>query len=173
MPEVLELIVAAFDDEKKAQEALEHLKMIEKKQDIQISNAAILSKNAKGKFFIQETQDVDERHGAAFGAITGGLIGLLGGPAGAIVGAAAGAAAGGLAAGKMDMGFDDDILGQFSHDLKPSSSAIIALVRHEWIEQIITALEDLKADVFHQLLQEDVSHQIKTNLMNKRSSSQD
>jgi uncharacterized membrane protein len=31
-------------------------------------------------------------------------------------------AAGGAAAGKMDMGFDDDILRQFSQDLKPNSS---------------------------------------------------
>lgn len=164
MSELLELVVAAFKEEKQASEALDQLKKLEKSQTIQICNAAVLSKNAKGKFMIRETEDVDSRHGAAFGAITGGLIGLLGGPAGAIVGAAAGAAAGGAAAGKMDMGFDDDILRQFSQDLKPNSSAIIALVRHEWIERVVKALEDLQADIFHQSLNEEISGRIQTDL---------
>jgi len=164
MSELLELVVAAFEDEKQAGEALDQLKKLEKEQMIQICNAAVLSKNAKGKFLIRETEDVDERHGAAFGAITGGLIGLLGGPAGAIVGAAAGAAAGGLAAGKMDMGFDNDFLHQFSQDLQPGSSAIIALVRHEWMERMVEALEALKADIFHQALTEDISEQIQTDI---------
>ncbi len=164
MAELLELVVAAFDNEKKAEEALNQLKEFEKQQIIQISNAAVLSKNAKGKFFIRETQDVDGKHGAAFGAITGGLIGLLGGPAGAIVGAAAGAAAGGLAAGNIDMGFDNEVLRQFSQDLKPNSSAIIALVWHKWLERLIEALEKLEADIFHQTLTEEISNQIQSDL---------
>jgi uncharacterized membrane protein len=52
---------------------------------IRLLNAAVLTKDEKGKVSVGETQDVGTGRGAIFGAIVGGLVGLLGGPAGVIV----------------------------------------------------------------------------------------
>lgn len=92
----IELVVAAFKDENKANEALKDLKQLDRRGVIDVVNAAVLVKDQAGKAFIKETADPDAKRGALFGAIAGGLIGLLGGPAGVIVGAAAGAASGGV-----------------------------------------------------------------------------
>jgi len=137
----VELIIAAFNDEKKAKETLEVLKKLEKEEIIMLVNAAVMVKNENGKVNITETQDVDSKQGAIFGAIAGGLIGLLGGPAGVIVGATAGAATGGVAASKIDMGFPDETLEEIQSALTPGSSAILALIQHEWVDRVVEELE--------------------------------
>ena len=125
----VELIVAAFQEEDKAEEVLNALKQLEKEEIIDLVNAAVITKDDKGKVAIKETQDVRAGRGALFGAVAGGLIGLLGGPAGVVIGAAAGAATGGVAASKIDMGFPDDTLEELQEALTPGSSAILALIQ--------------------------------------------
>ena len=88
----LELIVAAFNGEQKAGEVLKTLKQLQKEEIVFLVNAAVMTKDEKGKVSLKETQDVGTGKGAIFGAIAGGLLGLIGGPAGVVVGAAAGAA---------------------------------------------------------------------------------
>ncbi len=156
----VELIVAAFNDEHQAAEALKTLKAQEKEGLIRLVNAAVMVKDAKGRVSVRETQDVDAKHGAAFGAIVGGLVGLLGGPAGVIVGAAAGAATGGVAANKIDMGFADATLKELQSTLKPGSSAILALIQHEWVDRVVEEMEKFGAALFRQALKEEIAAQL-------------
>ena len=156
----VELIVAAFNDEDKAKQALEILKELEKEQIIMLVNAAVMVKDEKGKVKLKETQDVDSKRGAVFGAIAGGLIGLLGGPAGVIVGATAGAATGGVAAGKIDMGFPDDTLKELQEALTPGSSAILALIQHEWVDRVVEEMEKFGASLFREALKEEIAVQL-------------
>ena len=156
----IELIVAAFGEESKAGEALESLRQLEKDETIALINAAVMVKDEKGKISIKETQDVRGGKGALFGAIAGGLIGLIGGPVGVIVGAAAGAATGGVAASKIDMGFPDDTLKEIQEVLKPGSSAILALIQHEWVDRVVEELEKHQANLFRQALKEELSAQL-------------
>jgi len=123
-------------------------------------NAAVMTKDEKGKVTLKETQDVDAKHGALFGAVAGGLIGLLGGPAGVIVGAAAGAATGGVAANKIDMGFPDDTLKELQGTLTPGSSAILALIQHEWVDRVVEELDKFGASLFRQALKEELAAQL-------------
>ena len=123
-------------------------------------NAAVMVKDEKGKVKMRETQDVDSKRGAIFGAIAGGLIGLLGGPAGVIVGAAAGAATGGLAANQIDMGFPDDTLKELQGVLTPGSSAILALIQHEWVDRVVEELEKHGASLFREALKEEIAAQL-------------
>jgi uncharacterized membrane protein/sporulation protein YlmC with PRC-barrel domain len=149
----IELVVLAFDTAGKAEEVLDFLQSLKREKIVaRIRNAAILVKDANGKVSIKEAEDVDKRHGAIFGAITGGLVGLVGGPVGAIVGAAAGAATGRIAADKIDMGFSDNYLESLQKSLQPNSSAIIALVEHEWASTVTEALAKQGGQVFRQAL---------------------
>jgi uncharacterized membrane protein len=156
----VELIVAAFNEEIKAGEVLTQLKEMDKNGVIAILNAAVMTKKVNGKITVKETEDVDAKRGAIFGAIAGGLVGLIGGPAGVIVGAAAGAAAGGVAANQIDMGFPNEVLEELQESLQPGSSAIIALIQHEWLDRVLAELENYGAKLFRQTLKEELAAQL-------------
>ena len=159
----VELVIAAFNDEHKAKETLKILKELEKEEIIMLVNAAVMVKDEKGKVKLKETQDLDSKQGALFGAIAGGLIGLLGGPAGVLVGAAAGAATGGVAAHKIDMGFPDETLKEIQGALTPGSSAILALIQHEWIDRVVEELEKQGASLFREALKAEIAEQLDEN----------
>jgi uncharacterized membrane protein len=156
----VELIVAAFTSQEKAGEVLRQLQELQKQDIINLVNAAVMVKDDDGKLSLKETQDVSGGKGAAFGAVIGGVVGLLGGPLGVAVGAAVGAAAGGLAAKKIDMGFPDDTLEELSESLKPGTSAIVALIQHEWVDRVVEELEKQNASLFRQALKEEITAQL-------------
>jgi uncharacterized membrane protein len=156
----IELIVAAFNDEAKAGLVLKDLRGLEKDGVILLVNAAIMVKDDQGKISVKETEDISSGKGALFGAIAGGLIGLLGGPVGVIIGAAAGAATGGVAANKIDMGFPDDMLKELESSLSPGSSAILALIQHQWVDAVVSELEKTGAKLFRQALKDELTSQL-------------
>lgn len=156
----VELIVAAFNDPAKADEVLKAVKKLQEEEIIRLLNAAVMVKDAGGKVSIKETEDVSAGKGALAGAIVGGLIGLLGGPVGVVVGAAAGAATGGVAAHKIDMGFPDDTLNELKESLTPNSSAILALIQHQWVDRIVEELEKAGATLFRQALKSELAAQL-------------
>lgn len=156
----IELIVAAFGEEAKAGAVLKDLKTLEKEGVILLVNAAVMVKDSDGKLSIKETEDISTGKGALFGAIAGGVIGLLGGPVGVILGAAAGAATGGVAASKIDMGFPNDALKELESSLTPGSSAILALIQHQWVDAVVAELEKAGAKIFHQALKDELAAQL-------------
>lgn len=156
----VELVVAAFANEEKAEQVLKSLKKMQKEQVIFLVNAAVMTKDEKGKVSMRETQDVGSGKGALFGAIAGGLVGLIGGPVGVVVGAAAGAATGGVAANRIDMGFPDDTLKELQETLTPGSSAIVALIQHEWVDRVVEELEKEQASLFRQALKDEIVAQL-------------
>src|SRR5512145_3045632 len=125
----IQLIVAAFKDEKAADQTLNTLKRAQKDKLIKIDNAAVLRKGQNGKLHIKETADMGGGKGAALGGVTGAAIGLIAGPT-LLVPAAVGALVGGLTAKLRDSGFSDERLKTLGENLKPGSSAIIAVVEH-------------------------------------------
>jgi uncharacterized membrane protein len=156
----VELIVMAFEDMEKAVEALDFLNKMAKTAVIgKVRNAAVLIKDEQGEVTLTETQDIDRKHGAIFGAIAGGLVGLVGGPVGVVVGAAAGAATGGAAAKRIDMGFSDKYLNKVKDYLKPGTSALIAIVEHEWRETISSELSRFGGQLFRQALTDELIDQ--------------
>lgn len=155
----VELIVAAFQDEKGADAVLKELKQAKREKLIGIDNAAVIRKDEKGKIHIKETADIGGGKGAAMGAATGAAIGLIAGPL-LVVPAAVGALVGGLAAKFIDAGFDDERLKKVGEGLTPGSSAIIAVVEHKWVEQLQKELEEMEADVIIEALSADIHEQL-------------
>ena len=154
------LFVKAFTDEDQADVVLKALRKLDQQKVFNILNAAVLVRDEKGRTRMKETQDIDAKRGALFGAIAGGLLGLLGGPAGVIVGAAAGAATGGAAAHVIDMGFSDKYLKEIREGLPPGSSAVIALVEHEWVARVEEELDRFEGRLFRQALKADIASQL-------------
>jgi len=155
----VQLIVAAFGEEKAAKEALKSLNEAKKAGLIKIENAAVLRKDDKGKLHIRETQDMGGGKGAAFGGVAGAAIGLIAGPA-LVVPAAVGALVGGLTAKLRDTGFSNKRLETIGEGLKPGSSAIIAVVEHTWVEKVEAAMADIAMDVTTTEIQADIAGQL-------------
>lgn len=155
----VQLIVAAFPDEKAADNALKGLKQAKKQKLIKIENAAVLRKDQKGKLHIKETADLGGGQGAALGGVAGAAIGLIAGPA-LIVPVAVGALVGGLTAKAKDMGFSDARLQKLGEGLTPGSSAIVAVVDHTWVEQVEKELAEEGADLMTAQLEADIASQL-------------
>lgn len=155
----VQLIVAAFKDEKAADQALKELKVAKRERLIGIQNAAVLRKDEKGKLHIKETADMGGGKGAVLGGVTGAAIGLIAGPL-LVVPAAVGALVGGLAAKLVDSGFPDERLKQLGEGLEPGSSAIIAVVEHKWVDQVHKEMEEAGADMVTEALKTDIAEQL-------------
>lgn len=155
----VQLIVAAFQDEKAASEALKMLKEARREKLIGIQNAAVLRKDAKGKLHIAETADMSGGKGAALGGVTGAAIGLIAGPL-LVVPAAVGALVGGLTAKLRDTGFSDERLKTLGENLKPGSSAIVAVVEHRWVAEVEKALAEEGAEELTAALGADIANQL-------------
>ena len=155
----VQLIVAAFQEEKAAKEALATLKEAKNAGLIKIENAAVLRKDAKGKLHIKETQDMGGGKGAAFGGVAGAAIGLIAGPA-LVVPAAVGALVGGLTAKLRDTGFSNQRLETLGEGLQPGSSAIVAVVEHTWVDKVEEALAETEADVMTAEIKADIAAQL-------------
>jgi len=155
----VQLIVAAFQDEKSAAEALKSLKQARKEKLISIQNAAVLRKDEKGKLHIKETADLGGGKGAALGGVAGAAIGLIAGPA-LLVPAAVGALVGGLTAKLTDSGFSDARLKSLGENLKPGSSAIVAVVEHKWVAEVEKAMAEAGADAVTAALGADIAEQL-------------
>jgi len=155
----VEVIVAAFQSEDGAKQALNQLKQAKSQGLIKIDDAAVIRKDAKGKLHIKETADMSTGKGAGIGAVIGGVVGLLAGPVGVGLGAAAGAAIGGIAA-HGDAGFKDERLETIVAGLEPETSAIVAVVEHKWVAAVQEALEEEATDVMAQRLSADIHEQL-------------
>lgn len=155
----VQLIVAAFQDETTAKQALKALKEAQKEKLVKIENAAVLRKDEKGKLHIQETADMGGKKGAVLGGVAGAAIGLIAGPL-LVVPAAVGALVGGLAAKLRDSGFSNARLETLGQGLKPGTSAIVAVVEHTWVAQVEEALANAKADLLTAAISADISEQL-------------
>jgi uncharacterized membrane protein len=155
----VQIIVAAYNNEEAAKNALDSLKKAQKEKLIKINNAAVLHKDEAGKLHIKETADMGGGRGAALGGVAGAAIGLIAGPA-LLVPAAVGALVGGLTAKLRDSGFKDPRLEKLGEGLKPGSSAIIAVVEHSWVAKAQEAMAKTGADTLTAAISEDISQQL-------------
>lgn len=155
----VELVVAAFADEKSAKDALAGLKKAKSEGLISIESAAVLRKDSKGKLHITETEDIGGGKGAALGGVVGAGIGLI---AGAALAAplAVGALVGGLASKLRDTGFSNERLAKLGASLTPGSSAIVAVVDHTWVEKVEEALAEAGADALTESIGADIAAQL-------------
>lgn len=134
-----EMMVIAFDNEYEAEQVLDSLKTMESMNVVDLKNGAVIIRSESGQVKINETSDFDVKQGAIGGAAAGAVLGLLGGSLlrGAILGAAGGAAAGKF----VDLGLEDDFLKEVGDNLGPGTSAVVALVDFEQVDQAMEELD--------------------------------
>ncbi len=153
-----QVIVAAFDGMDSAEEAFDDLKKLQKEKSIKIENAAILRKDHDSKLHVRDVKDMTGTRGAVLGGVTGAVVGVIAGPVGWV--ALGGATIGGLVAKLKDGGFDNSRLEQWGDQLKPGTSAIVAVVDHIWVRDVEVALKEAARDVMTLEIGKEIAGQL-------------
>lgn len=144
----LELLMIAFDAVGGAKLYYDSVLYFVHDGKMSLEDTVIVAKDNFGNVTVTETDEVEGGEGARAGALAGALVGFVGGPLGALVGMAAGAAIGGLAADNVDSGIPDNIVEFFRERLKPGTSAIMLLVKAEFVpplRRIVETQENMSA----------------------------
>lgn len=124
------LVAIAMDDPLLAQEGLLAAMRLVRNGQLELEDAAIITKEEGGRLRIQETKDTRPGQGAASGGWLGMLAGIFfGGPA-LLAGAALGAAAGGIFAKLHDIGIQDAEMQQLGEELAAGDAALLLLVEN-------------------------------------------
>lgn len=149
------MFVAAFVDERAAEDALKILKQAKKSGEFYYDEAAVIRSDDRGKVHISESGDMSTGKGAGIGALVGGVVGLLAGPAGVAWGLVIGGGSGALAALK-DSGFEDKSLKELGSALPPSTSALAVTTSEAFLKELnkqaahgetLSVARDLASDI--------------------------
>jgi uncharacterized membrane protein len=144
----MQIIVANFDTEDGAKEALKAVK----DEKIKRGDVAILSKNEKGKIHVKETNDWGGGKGAVAGAVVGSFIPVVGTIAGAVIG--------GVAAKLRDGGFPNDKLKEMAESLESDHSMYVMLTD----AGSVAAVEGILTGAGGQLVSHPVSADLNSEL---------
>lgn len=144
------IMLVIYKDRDSARQMVDRLERMDREGTIQIEGAAVIDKDMDGTIRVDDKADVSAGRGVLVGAIAGGLVGLLGGAGGVIVGAAAGAVTGGAAASVMDLGMDKDAIERINAELKPGTSALVAVIEDKWAQRFEESMDgEIRASVAH------------------------
>ena len=154
------VLVAEFETEDSADQALKSIQAQTKERAISIKDAAVIRKDSDGKLQVKETADSTGGTGAGIGLLAGAAIGLIGGPAGIAAWSASGALVGGLAARLHDSGIRNEQLLMVGEELTPGSSALVLVIDPEWTTAIEKSLVAIGARVFTTGIAAEIATQI-------------
>src|SRR5512143_138063 len=120
------LLVVLYDDQFRAKEVMKELKTLKENKQLEIDDAAYVSKDNAGNFHVHQEHSLTKS-----GMVAGGMGGIVAGLLFTIpvAGLAVGAAAGAIAGKKSDVGIDDKIIKAINDDMRLNTSAIFMLVR--------------------------------------------
>lgn len=132
------LVIIGYDDEFKAEEVRLKLRKLQKDYLIDLEDAVVAVKNAKGKVKLHQSINLTAA-GALSGGFWGSLIGLI--FLNPILGAAVGASAGAVSGALADVGIDDKFMKELASNMNPGSSALFVLVRKATPDKVLAELE--------------------------------
>jgi uncharacterized membrane protein len=132
------LIVVVFEDETTAFEMRAALVKMQKDYLIDMEDAVVVTKDAKGKSQLHQAVNL-----TAAGAVGGGFWGMLIGMIflNPLLGAAAGAGAGALSGKLTDIGVSDKMMKEAAQSFQPGTSALFVLVRKATVDKVLEGLK--------------------------------
>jgi uncharacterized membrane protein len=153
------LVVVGYNDPYKAEEIRIKLQKMQASYLIDLEDAVVAVKNAKGKVKLHQPFNLTAI-GALGGGFWGTLIGLL--FLNPIAGMAVGATAGAISGALRDLGINDQFMKNLADTMKPNSSALFVLIRKATPDRV---LEELKG-TGGKILQTSLSHEEVDKLQN-------
>jgi uncharacterized membrane protein len=120
------LVVAVFDDEKTAWDAVVTATTIAAQGQLGLHDACLVVRDGDGNVHMRETHDISTSkagwYGGAWGLLGGAILGFP------IAVAAAGAGIGAFMARRRDLGVTEEFEAEVAHRLNPGTSAAVVLV---------------------------------------------
>jgi uncharacterized membrane protein len=130
-PQDSKLIVISFEDALRAQEYLLAVSGLQARDDIQLHDAVIITRDQNGHSHVRETTDVTPGQAGVGAGVWGLLLGtLFGGPIGGLIVGAASAGGGALFAKLVDSGVKDETIKKLRETVPPGRTAVALLVSH-------------------------------------------
>jgi uncharacterized membrane protein len=158
---VYNIVAFVFADPKKAKAVHDELsaaKYAATEQGYKIVANAVVEMDEKGKAHIHEGGHGG--WGTVGGVAVGGLLGLIGGPAGLLAWAVAGGVIGGFAGKIGGRAIPKADLEKLSAQMKPNTSAILAIIQDKGAEQLINHMTPYKAQVVTLTVGDETSGEI-------------
>jgi uncharacterized membrane protein len=152
------MLIATFDEEKKAYEGSRILRNLDAEGSIELYAMAVIGKDASGKWTVRQEADPGPL-GTGVGLLTGTVLGLIGGPAGVAIGASVGTLGGAL----YDLakaGVSGDFLVEAGEQLLTGKYAVVAEVWEEWTTPVDSRLEAAGGQVVRRARAEVVDVQL-------------
>jgi uncharacterized membrane protein len=140
MSKQLEMIAAVYADEDRANVILDMLEQMHRATTINLSDAALVTKDAEGKLQIKETREVTGKKGFKRGAIAAGVFGLIFPPS-LIASAIAGGVVGGAWGKLRDTGIKSSSMNELGEKLEAGKAAVVALVDQESVAATERAMQ--------------------------------
>jgi len=150
-------VAVAYDDEYQAQEVRLRLLRMQKEYLIDLEDAVVAVRDAKGKVKLHQIRDMTTA-GAISGSFWGLLIGLI--FMNPLLGLAAGAAGGAISGALTDVGIDDDFMKKLASELHPGASVLFVLVKDFTEDKVLAELEGTGG----RLLKTSLSHEDEAKL---------
>ena len=158
----LHLLVAAFDEESGAEDALKALKESRNEELVGVQAAVAMRKDAEGQLQFKEV-GMTPGKGALAGVALGAVVGVLTGGTVIALGAL-GALVGGLVGRKKrDSRFPTGGINQLAASLAPGSSALVVVMEPGWVIVLEKELEALGADLLSAPIPADIAEQLDTD----------
>jgi len=152
---IYNLLVFSFADTRTADVVIDELKASQKLGGYKVVAEAVVVREADGSVKIHEPGKGGRD--AAAGAVIGGALGLLAGPAGVLWLAISGGVLGGVAGHFAGRAIPAGDLRQIGSQLRPNSSAFLALVEDTDAESVVNGMADYKAEVLTVTLGDELS----------------
>jgi uncharacterized membrane protein len=131
------LVVIDYESEVKAEEVRLALLKMQKEYLIDLEDAVVVVRDAKGKVRLRQMHNLTAA-GAASGGFWGALIGML--FLNPLFGFAIGAAAGAISGSLNDVGIDDNFMKELAQTLKPGTAALCILIRQMTQDKVLEEL---------------------------------
>jgi len=154
------IVVVIFDGEDTAHEVREELRKLQKAGQLDLDDAAVVYKDAKGKVHVKN----EVQSGVKVGAVGGGALGLLLAVMFPVVGIAIGAVAGAIIGRMVDEGVDKTFIKEVSDALTPGKSALFVLTKSANPNAVRGALEPFHGTIYHTSLDPEVEEELRNAL---------
>jgi uncharacterized membrane protein len=152
---IYDILVFSFTDTQTAGEVVKELKSAQKLEGYKVVAEAVVIREADGTIKVHDPGKGGKD--ATIGAVVGGALGLLAGPAGVLWLAVAGGALGGVIGHFAGRTIPKDDLEQVGAQLRPNSSAFLAVVEDTDAEAVVNSMSGYKANVVTVTLGDELS----------------
>jgi len=159
------LVVVSYDQALQAEEVRLKLRQMQKDYLIDLEDAVVATKDAKGKIKLHQSINLTAA-GAMSGTFWGALIGLI--FMMPLLGAAVGASAGAVSGALTDLGIDDKFMKELAANMQPGGSVLFVLVRNSTPDKVLEELSGTGGKI----LKTSLSHEDEAKLQAALSGTQ-